>query len=341
MHRKIVTVILFLLMTILSFSSVVERVRFNTYPPQIVFDLSADTPAYSVDYDEYNRLLFLDIGNAGISRDKNVKNELTKYVDKIQRVDYQNSSGYFITLNKNIFHKVSLWKNPNRLVVDLSKNAQNKQYTVVIDPGHGGKDPGAIGINNTREKDIALAVGKYLRDELKKDFNVVMTRDTDEFITLTNRSKISNGVRADLFISVHINSAENSKLSGMEIFYFSKKSSPYAERIADFENSVGAKYGEDTSSIVQIMGEIAYNKNQEKSIKLAENLNKDLSARMRMTDRGIHGANFAVLRGISSPGILIELGFIRNPEDHRKMTNKTNQRIMAEKIAEHVRKYFY
>ena len=341
MHRKIVTVILFLLMTILSFSSVVERVRFNTYPPQIVFDLSADAPAYSVDYDEYNRLLFLDIGNAGISRDKNVKNGLTKYVDKIQRVDYQNSSGYFITLNKNIFHKVSLWKNPNRLVVDLSKNAQNKQYTVVIDPGHGGKDPGAIGINNTREKDIALAVGKYLRDELKRDFNVVMTRDTDEFITLTNRSKISNGVRADLFISVHINSAENSKLSGIEIFYFSKKSSPYAERIADFENSVGAKYGEDTSSIVQIMGEIAYNKNQEKSIKLAENLNKDLSARMRMTDRGIHGANFAVLRGISSPGILIELGFIRNPEDHRKMTNKTNQRIMAEKIAEHVRKYFY
>ncbi len=67
-----------------------------------------------------------------------------------------------------------------------------------------------------------------------------MTRDSDEFITLTNRSKISNGIGADLFISVHINSAENSKLSGMEIFYFSKKSSPYAERIAEFENSVGA-----------------------------------------------------------------------------------------------------
>lgn len=341
MQRKISAVLLFLLITILSFSSTVEKVRFNTYPPQIVFDLSADTPHYTVDYDEYNRLLFLDIGNTGISRDKNVKNELSKYVEKIQRVDYAKSSGYFITLNKNIFHKVSLWKNPNRLVVDFSKNAQNKQYTVVIDPGHGGKDPGAVGIKGTKEKDIALAVGKYLRDELKKDFNVVMTRDSDEFITLTNRSKISNGVRADLFISVHINSAENSKLSGMEIFYFSKKSSPYAERIAQFENSVGAKYGEDTNNIVQIMGQIAYNKNQEKSIKLAQGLNKDMSARMKMKDRGIHGANFAVLRGINSPGILIELGFIRNPEDHRKMTNKTNQKIMAQKIAEHVRKYFY
>ncbi|WP_300359700.1 N-acetylmuramoyl-L-alanine amidase [Fusobacterium sp.] len=341
MYKKILSILLFFLIAILSFGSVVEKVRFNEYPPQMVFDLSQDTPAYSTDYDEYNRLLFLDIGNNSSSLDKTLKNGLPKYIEKFQRVDYGTSSGFFITLNKNIFHKVSLRKSPNRVVVDFSKSAQNKQYTVVIDPGHGGKDPGASGINGTREKDIALAVGKYLRDELTKDFNVVMTRDTDEFITLTNRSKISNGVGADLFISVHINSAESSKLSGMEIFYFSKKSSPYAERIADFENSVGAKYGEDTNSIVQIMGQIAYNKNQEKSIKLAEKLNKDLSARMNMKDRGIHGANFAVLRGISSPGILIELGFIRNPEDHRKMTNKTNQKIMAQKIAEHVRKYFY
>ena len=341
MHKKIITLLLFFVMVIFSFGSVVEKVRFNKYPPQLVFDLSEDTPIYSTDYDEYNRLLFLDIGDTESSNDKNLKNELPKYVDKIQKVGYGTSSGYFVTFNKNIFHKVSLRKNPNRVVIDFSKNAQNKQYTVVIDPGHGGKDPGAIGTTGTREKDIALAVGKYLRDELKKDFNVVMTRDTDEFITLTNRSKISNGIGADLFVSIHINSAENSKLNGMEIFYFSKKSSPYAERIAEFENSVGAKYGEDSNSIVQIMGQIAYNKNQEKSIKLAEKLNKDLAARMKMKDRGIHGANFAVLRGISSPGILIELGFIRNPEDHRKMTNKTNQKIMAKKIAEHIRKYFY
>lgn len=341
MYKKIVALFIFFIVAIFSFGSVVEKVRFNEYPPQMVFDLSEDTPFYSTDYDEYNRLLFLDIGNTGNSLDKRNRNGLTKYIEKVQRVDYDKSSGYFVTMKKNIFHKVSLRKNPNRVVIDFSKNAQNKQYTVVIDPGHGGKDPGAIGINGTKEKDIALSVAKYLRDELKKDFNVVMTRDTDEFITLTNRSKISNGIGADLFISVHINSAENTKLSGMEIFYFSKKSSPYAERIAEFENSVGAKYGEDTNSIVQIMGQIAYNKNQEKSIKLAEALNKDLSAKMKMKDRGIHGANFAVLRGISSPGILIELGFIRNPEDYKKMINKSNQKIMAGKIAEHVRKYFY
>ncbi len=215
-------VLLFLAATIFSFGSVVEKVRFNEYPPQMVFDLSEDAPVYSTDYDEYNRLLFLDIGNNSSAKDKNTRNGLPKYIEKVQRVDYgtssgyfvtlnknifhkvslrknpnrvvvdfsknaQNkqytvvrvdygtSSGYFVTLNKNIFHKVSLRKNPNRVVVDFSKNAQNKQYTVVIDPGHGGKDPGAVGIGGTKEKDIALAVGKYLRDELKKDFNVVMT----------------------------------------------------------------------------------------------------------------------------------------------------------------------
>lgn len=342
MYKKICLILLLFLMTVVSFGSTVKKVRFNTYPPQMVFDLTDDKPVYSKDYDEYNRLLFLEIGNSG-GYSGNVRNELPKYINDLKKVNYNKSSGYFLKLNKNIFSRVSLWKNPNRVVVDFSKDRHNKQYTVVIDPGHGGKDPGAPGKNGINEKDLALAVGKYLRNELKKDFNVVMTRDTDEFISLKNRSKIANGIGADLFISIHINSTvSNTKLSGMEIYYFSKKSSnKFAERVAEFENSVGEKYGEDTTSIVQIMGQIAYNKNQEKSTKFADDLLKGLSSRMKMKNRGIHGANFAVLRGISCPGVLVELGFIKNPEDYRKMTNKTNQKIMAKKIAEYVRKYFY
>lgn len=341
MYKKISLILLFLIVTIFSFGSNIKKVRFNTYPPQMVFDLTDDKPSYSADYDEYNRLLFLDIGNSG-SYNGRVNNGLPKYIKELKKVSYNKSTGYFLKLNKNIFHRVSLRKSPNRVVVDFSKDRHNKQYTVVIDPGHGGKDPGAPGKNGINEKDLALAVGKYLRDELRKDFNVVMTRDRDEFISLKNRSKIANGIGADLFVSIHINSTvSNTKMNGMEIYYFSKKTSPYAERVADFENSVGAKYGEDTSSIVQIMGEIAYNKNQEKSTKFADDLLKGLSSRMKMKNRGIHGANFAVLRGISCPGVLVELGFIKNPEDYRKMTNKTNQKIMAKKIAEHIRKYFY
>ncbi|MGB0405453.1 MAG: N-acetylmuramoyl-L-alanine amidase family protein, partial [Fusobacterium sp.] len=311
----------------------------NKYPSQIVFDMDKDSPNYHSDYDEYNRLLFLEIKNNNYNN-FSLNNPLSKYIESIKQVNYNNSTGFFVNLKKNIFYRVSTRKNPYRVVVDLSKSKRNKQYTVVIDPGHGGKDPGAVG-NGLKEKDLVLSIGKYLRKELNKDFNVVMTRDTDEFITLQNRSKIANGLQANLFISLHINSSTSTKMNGMEIFYFSKKSSSYARKIAKFENSFAEKYGEDTKKIVQIVTDISYNNNKAESMKLAEKLNNDLSKRMKMKNRKIHGANFAVLRGVNCPGILIETGFIRNKSDSRKLKNRTNRKIIAKEIAKHVRKYFY
>lgn len=341
MVKKIYTVLIFLLTFALSFSSNIKNVRFNSYPTQVVFDLDETKPIYISEYDETSRTLFVEVGGVTDHYDKKVTNKLPKYVESIQEYKYDGSHGFFLKLQKNIFHKVSIRKNPNRLVIDLSKSRNIKQYTVVIDPGHGGKDSGAIGIKNVKEKDIVLNIGKYLRDELKEDFNVVMTRDRDEFISLTNRSRIANKKGADIFVSIHANSSNQSSYNGMEIFYFSKKSSPYAASVARYENSFGEKYGENTSSIVQIAGEIAYNKNQEKSIPFASNLTKNLSKTMGMRNRGIHGANFAVLRGVNCPGILIEVGFIKSPKDYSIINSRSHQKKMAKNIADHIRNYFY
>lgn len=341
MVKKIYTVLIFLLTFTLSFSSNIKNVRFNSFPTQVVFDLDETKPIYISEYDETSRTLFVEVGGVTDHYDKKVTNKLPKYVESIQEYKYDGSHGFFLKLQKNIFHKVSIRKNPNRLVIDLSKSRNIKQYTVVIDPGHGGKDSGAIGIKNVKEKDIVLNIGKYLRDELKEDFNVVMTRDRDEFISLTNRSRIANKKGADIFISIHANSSNQSSHNGMEIFYFSKKSSPYAASVARYENSFGEKYGENTSSIVQIAGEIAYNKNQEKSIPFASNLTKNLSKTMGMRNRGIHGANFAVLRGVNCPGILIEVGFIKSPKDYSIINSRSHQKKMAKNIADHIRNYFY
>jgi N-acetylmuramoyl-L-alanine amidase len=180
-----------------------------------------------------------------------------------------------------------------------------------------------------------------LRDELKKDFNVVMTRDTDVFVTLSQRPKIANKAKANMFISIHANAAVSSKMNGVEVFYFSKKSSPYAERIASFENSFGDKYGENSSDIAQIMGELAYKKNQESSIGFARKTNNALAEAIGLNNRGIHGANFAVLRGFNGPSVLIEVGFISNKSDLQKITNPVYQKKMAKEIAEMVRGYFY
>lgn len=339
MKKKFISLMIFFITFTFSFSTSIKNIRFNKYPSQIVFDMDKDSPNYHSDYDEYNRLLFLEIKNNNYNN-FSLNNPLSKYIESIKQVNYNNSTGFFVNLKKNIFYRVSTRKNPYRVVVDLSKSKRNKQYTVVIDPGHGGKDPGAVG-NGLREKDLVLSIGRYLRKELNKDFNVVMTRDTDEFITLQNRSKIANGLQANLFISLHINSSTSTKMNGMEIFYFSKKSSSYARKIAKFENSFAEKYGEDTKKIVQIVTDISYNNNKAESMKLAEKLNNDLSKRMKMKNRKIHGANFAVLRGVNCPGILIETGFIRNKSDSRKLKNRTNRKIIAKEIAKHVRKYFY
>ncbi|WP_432204848.1 N-acetylmuramoyl-L-alanine amidase family protein [Cetobacterium somerae] len=342
--KKYITFFLFLLFSLSIFAnSSIKNIRLNNNPPQLVFDISGSIkPKFNTNYDEYNRLLFVEIEKVKMGTKLNSSKFIGKNIEKIDMIDYGSNIGFFIKLKKGSGHKVYSLSNPQRIVVDLrATNSSKKEFTIAIDAGHGGKDPGAIGFNKYKEKDIALSVAKKLQSRLSKDFNVVMTRSTDTFINLSQRSKIANQKKADLFVSLHLNASNNSSAQGMEIFYFSKKSSPYAEKIAAYENSFGEKYGEKTTSIAQIMGELAYNKNMEKSITIARPLNTSLSKRLGMRDRGIYGANFAVLRGFNGPGILVELGFITNKADVTKLSKDANQNVMADELAGKIRGFFY
>ena len=142
-----------------------------------------------------------------------------------------------------------------------------------------------------------------------------------------------------MFVSVHANAAENKSANGVEVFYFSKKSSPYAERIANFENSIGEKYGDSSDKIIQISGELAYKKNQENSIRLAKKIVENIADRLEMRNGGVHGANFAVLRGFNGTGVLIELGFVSNSYDAEILVDTASQQKMAEEIAKSIREY--
>lgn len=330
--------ILFLILGSFCFGGTISSVSEKGNKLSFIFT-GSNKSAYQINYDSYNRLIFIEFPDSNLSTKINDKNYTSKYVEDFSTIDYGSSVGFFIKLNKNISYSTSF--SGNDFVLSFNDKSGKKQYTIAIDAGHGGKDPGAIGYNKYYEKNIALSVAKYLRDELKKDFNVVMTRDTDVFVTLGERPRIANRAKADMFISIHVNSAIKNTLTGTEVFYFSKKSSPYAERIAAFENSVGDKYGEKTNNIVQIMGELAYKKNQEISIRFAKKTSAALAKAMGMKDRGIHGANFAVLRGFNGPGVLIELGFINNKNDIGKLTSTSSQKKMAQEIAKMVRENFY
>lgn len=330
--------ILFLIIGSICFGGTISSVSEKGSKLSFIFT-GSNKSAYQINYDSYNRLIFIEFPGSNLSTKINDKNYTSKYVEDFSTVNYGNSVGFFIKLNKNISYSTSF--SGNDFVFSFNDKSTKKQYTIAIDAGHGGKDPGAIGYEKYYEKTIALSVARYLRDELKKDFNVVMTRDSDVFVTLGERPRIANRAKADMFISIHVNSAVKNTLTGTEVFYFSKKSSPYAERIAAFENSVGDKYGEKTNNIVQIMGELAYKKNQEISIGFAKKTSSALAKAMGMKDRGIHGANFAVLRGFNGPGVLIELGFINNSDDIKKLTSSTSQKKMAQEIAKMVRENFY
>ena len=168
-----------------------------------------------------------------------------------------------------------------------------------------------------------------------------MTRSNDTFISLSTRPNIGNKYKGDFFVSIHLNSNNSSQANGADIFYFSRTESNYAKKVAAFENSVGNKFGENADDITLIMGQLFYKKNKEISARVAQNLINSYSRRLRISNRGAHGANFAVLRGFDGPGILVEAGFISNSSDITKLKQTKYQKIAADEIAKAIKKHFY
>ena len=215
----------------------------------------------------------------------------------------------------------------------------NKKYTIVVDPGHGGHDSGARG-NGYNEKDIALQVATRLANNLRQDYNVIMTRDSDFFVPLDTRAKIGNDANADFFISIHLNSGSSSSANGTEVFYFSKKDQgSYATQVAKFENKVDGSYGDVPFSDF-ILNDIFYKKNQKTSQAIAESVLNNLINTTGLRRRGVFGANFAVLRGSNSPSILVELGFMNNYSDLSQYLTPDGQERAANAIGSAIRSYF-
>lgn len=238
----------------------------------------------------------------------------------------------------------------------FSKTDQNKKNidkwnfdVVVIDPGHGGKDPGAIGVNNEREKDITLAIALKLGEIMKKempDVKVVYTRKNDTFVDLYKRGKIANENNGKLFISIHCNSTKKkpSNASGAEVYLLRPGRTQEAIEIAEIENSV-IKYEEnpnkyekltDENFILVSMAHSAYMKYSEK---FAELLHKDFDLNLKLKSRGVKQAGFYVLVGASMPSVLVEAGFISNKEDAKFLKSSEGQQQIARSIFSSIKTY--
>jgi N-acetylmuramoyl-L-alanine amidase len=215
-----------------------------------------------------------------------------------------------------------------------------KSYTLVLDPGHGGKDPGAVG-KFSQEKDLnlslALAVGKLITEQYP-DVNVVYTRSTDVFIPLQTRADIANKNNADLFISIHANASASKDAKGVETFILGTEKMEKNLDVAMRENAVmklEADYkttyqGFDPNSIDSyIMFELMQNSFMDQSLQFAEQVQKRFVGHLNRSDRGVQQASFWVLLKTACPSILFEMGFISNPEEERFLNQPASIAQMA------------
>ncbi len=222
--------------------------------------------------------------------------------------------------------------------------------TIVIDPGHGGKDSGALG-GKSQEKDIVLTVGKLLKKELEKDgFNVKMTRDKDVFIELGQRANLANQWDGDLFISLHCNAIDatpekKKQIKGYHVYVLRAPESEEDKAIARRENKVATLYGEknakeELSPIEWFKLEARLEKYKQNSYMFTEQMLKAMDGgKIRRQAGGVGGAGFMVLVGALMPAVLYEIGFISNPDDEAYMMSDAGQKDIAERISKAVASY--
>ena len=249
-----------------------------------------------------------------------------------------------LTSQRISFSTKKITVTPNKKV-DLSNEKQKWEFkTIVIDAGHGGKDPGAVGYRGTKEKDIALDVAKRLEKKLSKNLNVkiVMTRDEDIFLRLSERTKIANENNGSLFISIHTNAAEDRRASGFETFLIGPNKNEAAVRVAARENAVlelDGISGQKLTNEDLIKATIAQSAFASKSEQFASMVQGEIKKRVQSKDRGVKQAGFYVLMGASMPNVLVELGFISNPSEEKKLRSPQYRDQLATAIYRAVEQY--
>lgn len=264
-------------------------------------------------------------------------------------------------------HKVFLLPDPYRLVIDIQgQNAPEPAvsltkakstvpavkatapagpgiHKIVLDPGHGGRDPGAIGSGGIAEKDLVLSVARKLAKKLREEMGieVVLTRKDDSFVPLEDRTAIANAQNADLFVSLHMNASPNSDARGLETYYLDNTSDEASIRLAARENGTSRN---KVSDLQFILSDMTQNMKLEDSITLAHRLQGSLVNTMArkmadVRDLGVKKALFYVLVGARMPSVLVEMFFITNKIEGRAMTRDEYQNAVVDSLYEGIQKY--
>ncbi len=254
-------------------------------------------------------------------------------------------------------------ENPERLVIDISgisKPDIQPQITketplygirrIVIDPGHGGHDPGAIGKRGLEEKEIVLDIAKKLNGLIKKDMDVevILTRDSDIFIPLDERTAIANTKEADLFLSIHANASPNPNAKGIETYFLNYTTDDEANRVAARENQISLKRQKEIQRAFQTdlektFGDLERDVKRDESLRFAHMVQNsmidNLHSSYNVTNHGVKHALFYVLVGAKMPSILAEISFISNHEEERRLASSLYRQKIAESLLAGIKNY--
>jgi N-acetylmuramoyl-L-alanine amidase len=239
-------------------------------------------------------------------------------------------------------------KDPSNEIVlpsEANRGADAPQLTVVLDPGHGGHDTGAIGPSGLLEKDVALDLALRLRRLLQERLGVrvLMTRTEDVFVSLPERSAFANRVKADFLVSLHVNAANKRGAIGFETFYFTREPSDNDARAsAQRENLViennGA--GKDLDALLRTtLADMAVTRDMKESSNLAEQILSSLEKILRVENRGVKSGPFSVLAAAAMPAVLVESAFITNPREERKLQRDDYRQRIAQAMFEGIAAY--
>jgi N-acetylmuramoyl-L-alanine amidase len=216
-------------------------------------------------------------------------------------------------------------------------------HLIVVDAGHGGRDPGAIGPNNVKEKDVTLAMAKALAAALREQLGVkvLLTRSDDRYIELRERTAYANRVGADLFISLHANASPTRHAYGLETYFLNLSKNNQAAEVAARENGTSL---EDVTNLEAILFDLMANAKINESSRLAAKVQQAMVAGLRphysrIKDLGVRQGPFHVLLGATMPSVLVEAAFISHPREEKRLASKTYQKRVAQAIVKGVKNY--
>ena len=343
----------------LKFSLVLDKaVKYKiftlTNPERVVIDLLDTALGGSLKQGEHNRPTLKGIRYA--MRDEGLRVVL----DMVQAVDFKNTltkSG-----DEHIFEVLLTPKGrpiaaapvapavvsntPTVTTKEPSRAARH--FTVVIDAGHGGRDPGAIGRGGTKEKDVVLAVARKLKAQIDRtpDMRAIMTRDSDELVPLRRRLEIAHEKKGDIFISIHADASYNSRLDGSSVYILSNAgaSSEAARMLAESENSYDIKFGgvslSDTNErIASVLLDLSKNHIIDQSLTVAKGVLRELAQVSTSLRSRVESAGFMVLKSLDIPSLLVETAFISNPSEERRLRTAQYQQQLADALFRGVRRY--